>query len=86
MDGSEDRVIFWCLTTGDEVTNSIHGTQFRSRCRREQQALVVDSWMNLGGRERCFRDHWSLSADGQVMTMEHRDDELAGQVTVLDRI
>jgi hypothetical protein len=27
---------------------------------------------------------WSLSSDGQTLTMEHRNDDLAGQLTVLD--
>jgi hypothetical protein len=85
MDGSEDRVVFKCLTTGDEVTNSIRGIAFRSRCQWEGTGLVIESWMNLGGRESYFRDHWSLSADGQTLTMEHRDDDLAGQTTVLER-
>jgi hypothetical protein len=85
MDGSEDRVVFRCRTTGDEITNSIHGAVLRSRSRWQGTELVIESWMNLGGRENYFRDHWSLSADGQVLTMEHRNDDLAGQITVLER-
>ena len=85
LDASEDRVVFRCRTTGDEITNSIHGAVLRSRSRWQGTELVIESWMNLGGRESYFRDHWSLSADGQVLTMEHRNDDLAGQMTVLER-
>jgi hypothetical protein len=85
MDGSEDRVVFRCRTTGDEITNSMRGALVRSRSRWEGTELVIESWMSLGGRESYFRDHWSLSADGQVLTMEHRNDDLAGQITVLER-
>ena len=34
---------------------------------------------------KVFRDYWSLSDDGQTLTMAHRDDDLAGQITVLER-
>jgi hypothetical protein len=42
--------------------------------------------MSLGGRELHFRDCWSLSPNGQILTMEHRDDDLAGQIAVLQRM
>jgi hypothetical protein len=38
-----------------------------------------------GGREAHFRDFWSLSSDGQTLIMEHRDDDLAGQITFLEK-
>ncbi len=85
-DGTEDRVVFRCLTNGDEVTNSIHGAQFRSRSDWMQGVLVIESWISVGGRNCHFRDHWLLSPDGQVLNMVHRDDDLAGQITVLDKI
>jgi hypothetical protein len=86
VDGSEDRIVFRCLTTGDEVTNSVHGTQLRSRSHWTQEVLVIESWISMGGRNCYFRDHWSLSPDGQILTMEHHDDDLAGQMTVLEKI
>jgi hypothetical protein len=36
-------------------------------------------------RELRFRDHWFLSNDAQTLTMEHRDDDLAGQISVLEK-
>ena len=85
-DGTEDRVVFRCLTTGDDVTNSVHDVQFRSRSHWTKEVLVIESWISVGGRNCHFRDHWSLSADGQILTMEHRDDDLAGQMMVLEKI
>jgi hypothetical protein len=35
--------------------------------------------------EHRVKDHWSLSDDGRTLTMAHRDDDLAGQVAVLER-
>jgi hypothetical protein len=86
IDGSEDRVVFRCVTTGDEIINSIRSAVVRSCARWEGAELVIESWMNVGDRESYFRDHWSLSDHGQVLTMEHRNDDLAGQITMLERI
>lgn len=41
--------------------------------------------MNRGERQIHFCDYWSLSSDGRTLTMEHRGDDLAGQITFLDR-
>jgi hypothetical protein len=30
------------------------------------------------------QNHWSLSADGQTLRMAHLDDDLAGQIAVLE--
>jgi hypothetical protein len=38
------------------------------------------------GRKYHFRDFWSLSDDGKVLKMVHRDDDLSGQITVLNKI
>lgn len=48
--------------------------------------LLIESWMNVGGREGHFRDYWSLSLDGGTLKMEHRDNDLAGQTTLLERV
>ncbi|SRR6266571_9966 len=86
MDETEDRLIFRGLTSGDEVTNSVHGLEVRSRSRWMGAELLIESWMNLSGREGHFRDYWSLSCDGGMLKMEHRDDDLAGQITLLERV
>jgi len=71
MDDSEDRVLFRGLTNGEEVANPVHGIPVRSRSNWVGTDLLIESWMNLGGREEHFRDFWSLSGDGQTLTMEH---------------
>ena|SRR6266481_7269327 len=86
MDETEDRLIFRGLTSGDEVTNLVSGVQVRSPSRWVGMELVIESRMNVGGREGYFRDYWSLTGDGGVLKMEHRDDVLAGQITLLERI
>jgi hypothetical protein len=67
------------------VTNSVHGIQVRSRSNWVGTELLIESWMNVGGREGHFRDYWSLSSDGRTLRMEHRHDDLAGQITLLER-
>jgi|SRR6266850_5300425 len=86
MNGIEDRLVFRGLTSGEEVTNLVGGLHLRSRSRWMGTELLIESWMNLGGREGHFRDYWSLSSDGRTLKMEHRDDDLAGQITVLERV
>jgi hypothetical protein len=47
---------------------------------------LIESWMNVGGRDVHFRDYWFLSSDGRTLTMEHRDDDLRGQITLFERV
>jgi hypothetical protein len=61
--------------------NSIRGS-----ARWEGDELIIESWIRLGTREMHFCDCWSLSSDGRTLTMEHRNDDLAGQLTILDRV
>jgi len=68
-DDTEDRLLFRGLTTGEEVTNPVHGLQMRSRAPCGGTELLIKSWMIVGGREGHFRDFWSLSRDGQSLTI-----------------
>jgi hypothetical protein len=85
LDDTEDHLLFHGLTTGEEVINSVHGIPVRSRSTWVGAELLIESWMSVAGRESHFQDYWFLSNDGQVLTMEHRNDDLAGQVTVLGK-
>lgn len=40
----------------------------------------------MAGRQGHFLDYWSLSSDGQTLIMEHRGDDLAGQITFLEKM
>lgn len=78
-------VDFQARTTGEMATNSVLGAVWRSRLRWVGSELLIESRVNHAGRELHFCDYWSLSNDGRVMTMEHRNDDLPGQITVLER-
>ena len=84
-DGLEHRIEFKGPTKGAEVLNLVGGQQWRSRMQWVGDELMIESWVELGERKLHFRDFWFLSKDGQSLTMEHRDDDLAGQITFLDR-
>ena len=84
-DGSERSQTFH-IDTGGETTNSAGGATLRTRSRWEGAELVIESWLPTPQREFHFKDHWSLSEDGRTLTMAHRDDDLAGQIAVLDRV
>ena len=58
----------------------------RLRASWQRDELRIESYMRAGDREFQFRDFWSLSADGLTLKMEHRDDDLAGQVSILERV
>jgi hypothetical protein len=84
-DGSEEKVVFQCWTNGEQDRSLLNGTAVRGRARWEGAELVIESRMRLGAREMYFCDCWSLSPDGQSLSMEHRKDDLAGQLTVFER-
>ena len=85
LDGSQDRVVFECPIGNEKATNLVHGAEVSSRSRWEGEELIIESWMKAGQRASYFCDCWSLSPDGQFLTMEHRNDDLAGQICVLER-
>jgi hypothetical protein len=86
LDDSEDRVIFKCCINGGQDRNLLNGRPVRGSARWEGDRLVIESWMQFGTREMHFCDCWSLSPDKQTLIMEHRNDDLAGQITILDRV
>ena len=80
------RIVYGARTTNEEVANTVLGNKWLSRSRWVDDELLIESWVSQSGRVMHFRDYWSLAGDGRILTMEHRDDDLAGQVTVLDKI
>jgi hypothetical protein len=74
-----------CWTNGEQDKNLLNDRAVRGHARWEGEELVIESWMHFGTREMHFCDCWSLSPDRQTLSMEHRKDDLAGQLTVLDR-
>ena len=84
LDGVEQRMTF-SFGTDAETTNAIGNASAQIRARWEGTELVIESRMKTPGRDAYFKDCWSLSEDGQTLTMAHRDDDLAGQISVLER-
>lgn len=84
-DGTVTRSASRFLTTGEEITNPVYSTGMRSRCQWLDRELLVESWITLRDRDWHTCDFWSLSEDGQTLTMEHRGGDLAGQITRLER-
>jgi hypothetical protein len=82
--GAEQRMTFR-YETDAETTNSVGEATARTHARWEGRELVIESRMKTPGREFHFKDHWSLADDGRTLTMAHRDDDLAGQIAVLER-
>jgi hypothetical protein len=82
-DGTEAFVVF-NYDTGDETINGIGTETVRSRAHWEGPELVIESWLKSKDRELRLVDYWSISSDGKTLTMAHRDDALAGQISVLD--
>jgi len=82
--GNEQRMTF-TLETGTETTNPMGGGMARNHAWWQGEELVIESRVNVSGREAYFKDHWSLSEDDQTLTMEHRDDDLDGQIAVLEK-
>ena len=86
MDGREHKIKFQGSTSGEEASNTILGAPWRSRFQWLGSELLIESWVKQNDRELHFRDFWSISSDGQVLTMAHRDDDLAGQVTIFHKV
>ncbi|HEU5404061.1 MAG TPA: hypothetical protein VFU86_22085 [Terriglobales bacterium] len=84
--GAPYRIAFNGPTNGEPVENVVLGVTWHSTIQWVNSELRIDSRVNQNSRQFHFRDFWSLSQDGQVLTMIHRDDDLAGQVTVLNKM
>lgn len=83
--GEELRIVFRGVTSGEEFENAVGPSIMRSTARWENDELKIESWVEVPGRKAHFCDYWFL-ADANTLVMEHRDDELAGQRSVLQRV
>lgn len=84
-DGTENLVVFACSATGEEGQSTLNGEPIRGSAHWDRDELIIESWIRLAGRELYFRDCWELSEDGRTLSMEHREDALNGQLTVLEK-
>ncbi len=83
--GNEERVTFTCSDAANRHS-TLNGKPIRGRSHWAGEELVIETWMTHGEREFYFRDCWSLSGNGRRLQMEHRDDSLTGQFSVLDKL
>ena len=83
-DGVEQGTAFEFIV-GAEVVNNVGGLPVRTTATWKGDELVVESSMKTAARELHFRDYWSVSDNGLTLTMAHRDDDLVGQVSVLEK-
>jgi hypothetical protein len=84
-DAGEQQLTFTYDTTGGETRNATGAGEGQSRTHWSGSELVIESVMRAPNRTFHFKDHWSLSADGLTLRMAHLDDDLAGQIAVLER-
>jgi hypothetical protein len=84
-DGLEERVVFTCSTDGHDRPATLNGQTVRGKAGWVGNELVIEAWVQAGNRELHLRDCWRLTENGRTLVMEHRDDALAGQLTVLER-
>jgi len=85
-DNKSAQMTFDVRTTNEANANRVLGTEWISRSRWVGRELLIESDVDHAGRTMHFRDYWSMSDDGQRLIMEHREDDLDGQITVLDRL
>lgn len=85
QDGSQERITFRCLANGEPDQCRLNEKEVRGTAHWQGERLVIELWIQQGERELYLCDCWSVSPDGQTLTMEHRNDALAGQVAVLRR-
>lgn len=85
-DDREQQMTFTFNTTGAETPNRFGGGFSRTKAHWRGSVLVIESLLKVADRELHFRDHWSLSGDKKILTMAHPDDDLAGQISILESV
>lgn len=83
--GTKQGRVFMC-PIGSEQNAALNGAPILARAGWQGSELVIETWLPMGERQAHFCDYWSLSSDGQTCIMEHRNDDLHGQRTVLERV
>jgi hypothetical protein len=82
--GSERNSVFE-FEIDAPASKQIGETMLQIAASWHEAELVIETRVSAPNRQSYFRDHWSLSRDGQTLTMRHKDDDLHGQVAVLSR-
>lgn len=83
-DGSE-RFAQLRYVLDQETDATIGDMPAKITARWQDTELIIESRLTMRGQEVRLADYWSLSSDGAILTTEHRDDMLAGQICVFER-
>lgn len=83
--GAEHSARFRYLTGAGETVNVLAGQAVTTKACWDGPELVVESWLEMPSRQLHFIDRWSLSEDGNTLTMAHREGDLTGQVVINHR-
>jgi hypothetical protein len=83
---ADSQIAFDVCAIGGPRRNTVLGAEWVSSSRWVGTELLIESEVSHAGRQMHFCDYWSISNDGRRLTMEHREDDLHGQITVFDRI
>jgi len=83
-DDSEQQILFECSTSGTSHA-MLNGDNIRCNTSWNGNELLIETWPELGSRRLHLCDHWSLSEDRMVLSMQHRDGDLKGQFVVFNR-
>jgi hypothetical protein len=86
LDDEEQRIVFSYCTNGEPGKSLLNGKTVDTSAYWEGEELIIKSRVQSGTRGLNLRDCWLLSPDGKTLLMEHRDDDPAGQMTILDRV
>jgi hypothetical protein len=84
-DGSQQQRTFTYDTNNGESAIAIAGGEGQSRAHWSGSELIIESVLKTPNRTFHFSDHWSLSSDRQTLRMAHPDDDLAGQIAILEK-
>ena len=63
----------------------INGKPVDGTASWKRKELAIKLRMPSPTADITLHDYWSLSPDGNTLTMEHRDGALAGQITILEK-
>jgi hypothetical protein len=70
VDGGTESTANLSLTTdGKEGTNTVHGSEVRSKLKWDGAALLIDSSISVDGNALSLKDKWTLSQDGKTLTI-----------------
>ena len=86
QDGTTSASVFTCSTNGTRESSTLDGKTIRGKAHWIDDELIIESWLEIGDRELYFCDCWSLTDYNQTLIMEHKDDVLAGQMFVFERV